>query len=728
MSEMRNNGPRRGGPGGGHMGGGPMGVVMAGEKAKDFKGTGRRLLGYLRPHTVRIVTVFLVAILSTIFMIVSPKIMGKATTKLFEGLMSKYEYSAVSDAVIKGTEQIKTQTEEAQKKIQEQIKANPQQAQQIMAQAQIQMQQAIEAQNTPEMKEKQQKLQDILSKYMSQDDLTKLNTAIKSGDVDTVKAIFSQYKPAIDFQYIRNILLLLIMFYVISSLFSFIQGWIMSGVAQVTVYDMRKDLNNKLEKLPLKYFDGRTKGEVLSRFTNDLDTVGATLQQSLTQLITSIVSIIGIIVMMLTISPLMTLIAVAVLPVSIFLIRPLLGKSQKYFSAQQKHLGELNGHIEEMYTGHNIVKAFGREKASLAKFENVNEELYKVGWKAQFISGLIMPLMQFVNNIGYVVVCVTGGYLATKKAIEVGDIQAFIQYMRQFSQPINQTANIANTIQSTVAAAERVFEVLDEEEEVPEVAEPKVLENPTGAVKFEHVNFSYKEDVKLIEDMNIDVKPGQTIAIVGPTGAGKTTLVNLLMRFYEVNGGKITLDGIDIRDLTRENLRNIFGMVLQDTWSFNGSIRDNIAYGKEGATEEEIIRAAKAAHADHFIRTLDQGYDTELNEEASNISQGQKQLLTIARAILADPAILILDEATSSVDTRTEVYIQKAMNNLMKGRTSFVIAHRLSTIRDADLILVMNQGTVIEQGNHKELMEQKGFYADLYNSQFSNGSFDEEAV
>ncbi|MEQ8196504.1 MAG: ABC transporter ATP-binding protein, partial [Clostridiaceae bacterium] len=539
---------------------------------------------------------------------------------------------------------------------------------------------------------------------------------------------FSQYKPAIDFQYIRNILLLLIMFYVISSLFSFIQGWIMSGVAQVTVYDMRKDLNNKLEKLPLKYFDGRTKGEVLSRFTNDLDTVGATLQQSLTQLITSIVSIIGIIVMMLTISPLMTLIAVAVLPVSIFLIRPLLGKSQKYFSAQQKHLGELNGHIEEMYTGHNIVKAFGREKASLAKFENVNEELYKVGWKAQFISGLIMPLMQFVNNIGYVVVCVTGGYLATKKAIEVGDIQAFIQYMRQFSQPINQTANIANTIQSTVAAAERVFEVLDEEEEVPEVAEPKVLENPTGAVKFEHVNFSYKEDVKLIEDMNIDVKPGQTIAIVGPTGAGKTTLVNLLMRFYEVNGGKITLDGIDIRDLTRENLRNIFGMVLQDTWSFNGSIRDNIAYGKEGATEEEIIRAAKAAHADHFIRTLDQGYDTELNEEASNISQGQKQLLTIARAILADPAILILDEATSSVDTRTEVYIQKAMNNLMKGRTSFVIAHRLSTIRDADLILVMNQGTVIEQGNHKELMEQKGFYADLYNSQFSNGSFDEEAV
>jgi len=728
MSEMRNNGSRRGGPGGGHMGGGPMGVVMAGEKAKDFKGTGRRLLGYLRPHTVRIITVFLVAILSTIFMIVSPKIMGKATTKLFEGLMSKYEYSAVSDAVIKGTEQIKTQTQEVQKKIQEQIKANPQQAQQIMAQAQIQMQQAIEAQNTPEMKEKQQKLQDILSKYMSQDDLTKLNTAMKSGDVDTVKAIFSQYKPAIDFQYIRNILLLLIGFYIISSLFSFIQGWIMSGVAQVTVYDMRKDLNNKLEKLPLKYFDGRTKGEVLSRFTNDLDTVGTTLQQSLTQLITSIVSIIGIIVMMLTISPLMTLIAVAVLPVSIFLIRPLLGKSQKYFSAQQKHLGELNGHIEEMYTGHNIVKAFGREKASLAKFENVNEELYKVGWKAQFISGLIMPLMQFVNNIGYVVVCVTGGYLATKKAIEVGDIQAFIQYMRQFSQPINQTANIANTIQSTVAAAERVFEVLDEEEEVPEVAKPKVLENPTGAVKFEHVNFSYKEDVKLIEDMNIDVKPGQTIAIVGPTGAGKTTLVNLLMRFYEVNGGKITLDEIDIRDLTRENLRNIFGMVLQDTWSFNGSIRDNIAYGKEGATEEEIIRAAKAAHADHFIRTLDQGYDTELNEEASNISQGQKQLLTIARAILADPAILILDEATSSVDTRTEVYIQKAMNNLMKGRTSFVIAHRLSTIRDADLILVMNQGTVMEQGNHKELMEQNGFYADLYNSQFSNGSFDEEAV
>ncbi|WP_238883552.1 ABC transporter ATP-binding protein [Clostridium sp. YIM B02551] len=725
MSEMKNNAPKRRGP----MGGGPMGgVVMGGEKAKDFKGTGKRLVGYLKPQMVRLITVFIVAIISTVFTIVSPKIMGKATTKLFDGLISKYEYTAVTDAVEKSTEQIKTQTEQQKAKIQEQIKAHPEQAKQIQAQAQAEMQKALAAQQTPDMQEKQKKVQDILSKYISNDDLKKANTAIQSGDVDTVKTIFSDNKPAIDFEYIRNILTLLIGFYLISALFMFIQGWVMSGVAQNTVYAMRKDLDDKLEKLPLKYFDGRTKGEVLSRFTNDLDTVGTTLQQSLTQLITSVVSIVGIIVMMLTISPIMTLIAIAVLPISIFVIRPILGKSQKYFAAQQKHLGELNGHIEEMYTGHNIVKAFGREKASLEKFNNVNEELYKVGWKAQFISGLIMPLMGFVNNLGYVVVCVTGGYLATKKAIEVGDIQAFIQYMRQFSQPINQTANIANIIQSTVAAAERVFEMLDEAEEVPDPVDAKVLDNPTGAVKFENVDFSYKEDTKLIENMNIDVKPGQTIAIVGPTGAGKTTLVNLLMRFYEVNGGKITLDGVDIRELTRENLRNIFGMVLQDTWSFNGSIKENIAYGRKGATDEEIIRAAKAAHADHFIRTLDHGYDTELNEEASNISQGQKQLLTIARAILADPAILILDEATSSVDTRTEVYIQKAMNNLMKGRTSFVIAHRLSTIKDADLILVMNQGTVIEQGSHKELLEQNGFYADLYNSQFTNGVFDEEAV
>lgn len=726
MSEMKNKAPQRRG---GHMGGGPMGgVVMSGEKAKDFKGTLRRLIGYLKPRAVHIISVFLVAILATIFSIVSPKIMGKATTRLFEGIVAKYEYSAVSKGVTEAVTTMKEQMDAQKKQIEEQIKANPKLAPQIQAQAAEQMKKALEAQQTPEAKEQSEKVKEILEKYLSDDDISKVNTAMQSGDVDTIKAVFGSYKPEIDFEYVRNILLLLILLYAISSVFTFIQGWIMSGVAQNTVYDMRNDLNNKLEKLPLKYFDARTKGDVLSRFTNDLDTVAATLQQSLTQLITSIVTIVGILGMMFSISWKMTLIAIVVLPVSIFVIRPILGKSQKYFTAQQKHLGELNGHIEEMYSGHNIVKAFGREKASLKKFNDVNEDLYKSGWKAQFISGLIMPLMGFVNNIGYVAVSVTGGYLATKGSISVGDIQAFIQYMRQFSQPINQTANIANIIQSTVAAAERVFEVLDEVEEIPDSKDAVALDNVKGEVKFENVDFSYKEDSKLIENMNIDVKKGQTIAIVGPTGAGKTTLVNLLMRFYEINGGKITVDGVDLRDLRRENLRNIFGMVLQDTWSFQGTIKENIAYGRKGATDEEVIEAAKAAHADHFIRTLTEGYDTVLNEEASNISQGQKQLLTIARAILADPSILILDEATSSVDTRTEVYIQKAMNKLMEGRTSFVIAHRLSTIKDADLILVMNQGTVIEQGNHKQLLEQNGFYADLYNSQFKDGNFDEEAM
>lgn len=726
MSEMKNNAPkRRGGP----MGGGPMGgVVMSGEKAKDFKGTLKRLIGYLKPRAVHIISVFLVAILATIFSIVSPKIMGKATTRLFEGIVAKYEYSAVTKGVTEAVTIMKEQMDAQKKKIEEQIKTNPQLAPQIQAQAAEQMKKAAEAQQTPEAKEQTEKVKEILEKYLSDEDIAKVNTAMQSADVDTVTDVFNSYKPEIDFEYVRNILFLLIILYAISSVFTFIQGWIMSGVAQNTVYDMRRDLNNKLEKLPLKYFDARTKGDVLSRFTNDLDTVAATLQQSLTQLITSIVTIVGILIMMISISWKMTLIAIVVLPVSIFVIRPILGKSQKYFTSQQKHLGELNGHIEEMYAGHNIVKAFGREKASLKKFNDVNEDLYKSGWKAQFISGLIMPLMTFVNNIGYVAVSVTGGYLATKGSISVGDIQAFIQYMRQFSQPINQTANIANIIQATVAAAERVFEVLDEVEEVPDSKDAVVLDNVKGEVKFESVDFSYKEDSKLIENMNIDVKKGQTIAIVGPTGAGKTTLVNLLMRFYEINGGKITVDGVDIRELKRENLRNIFGMVLQDTWSFQGTIKENIAYGRKGATEAEVIEAAKAAHADHFIRTLTDGYDTVLNEEASNISQGQKQLLTIARAILADPSILILDEATSSVDTRTEVYIQKAMNKLMEGRTSFVIAHRLSTIKDADLILVMNQGTVIEQGNHKELLEKDGFYADLYNSQFKDGNFDEEAM
>lgn len=523
----------------------------------------------------------------------------------------------------------------------------------------------------------------------------------------------------IDFDYIGQIILLLIGLYIISAIFAYIQQFIMAGVAQKTVYNLRKEVDEKLNRLPLKYFDSRTHGEILSRAVNDVDNISSTLQQSLTQLITSVVTILGVIVMMLSISPLMTLIVVLTLPLSFVAITKIAKKSQTYFKGQQKSLGQLNGHVEEMYTGHKVIKVFGREQKSIEKFDETNEALYQSGWKAQFMSGMIMPLMSFINNIGYVLVSVVGGLLVTKKAIEIGDIQAFIQYARQFSQPITQTANIANVIQSTIASAERVFEILDETEEVPEAASPKEIIAPKGDVRFEHVSFSYKENEPLIDDMNIDVKQGQRVAIVGPTGAGKTTLINLLMRFYEINSGKILIDGVDTRDLKREQLRGLFGMVLQDTWLFNSTIRDNIAYGREGATEEEIVAAAKAANADHFIRTLPEGYDTILNEEASNISQGQKQLLTIARAILANPAILILDEATSSVDTRTEVQIQKAMDHLMKGRTSFVIAHRLSTIRDADLILVMNHGTVIEKGTHEELLQEGGFYADLYNSQFT---------
>ncbi|KNH31953.1 ABC transporter ATP-binding protein [Exiguobacterium acetylicum] len=613
MSEKKRpaGGPPPGGPGGGNM-------MMLGEKPKDFKATFRRLLRYLRPRRTALVGVFLAAILSTVFMIAGPKIMGTAITELFEGAYAKFQ--GVPGA-------------------------------------------------------------------------------------------------AIDFTKIGQILLWLAGLYIISSLFNYLQQYLMSGIAQKTVYDLREDVNHKLERLPLKYYDGRPNGETLSRVTNDIDTIGSTLQQSVTSFITSIVTIVGILIMMLTISPLLTLISLVSLPVSIFAIRPILKRSQKYFADQQRTLGQLNGHVEEMYTGHSVVKAFGHERKAVEQFDAVNEELYEAGRKAQFISGIIMPMMMFIGNISYVLISIVGGILVTQRAISIGDIQAFITYTRQFTQPITQTANIANIVQSTVAAAERVFELLDEEEEIKEVTAHR-LTQAEGAVAFEHVDFGYGTDL-LIEDMNIDVSPGQTVAIVGPTGAGKTTMINLLMRFYELNGGTIRIDGIDTREMSREDLRTTFGMVLQDTWLFNGTIRDNLAYGKSGATEEEIIAAAKTAHADHFIRTLPDGYDTVLNEEASNISQGQKQLLTIARAVLADPPIMILDEATSSVDTRTEVFIQQAMRRLMEGRTSFVIAHRLSTIKDADLILVMNQGSVIEQGTHEELLEADGFYADLYNSQFS---------
>ncbi len=617
-----------GGHGGG-MGHGPMGGFGApAQKAKNFKGSLKRLLGYLKPRMASLVSVFFLAIASTLFAVFAPKIMGQATTKIFEGLMGMMKHQAGA---------------------------------------------------------------------------------------------------GIDFGTIGQIVVILIGLYAVSAIFSYLQQFIMAGVAQKTAYDMRRDVSNKLARLPLKFFDGRTHGEIMSRVTNDLDNVANTLQQSLTQLITSIVTIVGMIVMMFTISPLLTAITLVVLPLSFIMTTVIAPRSQKYFAEQWKHLGALNGHIEEMYTGHNIVKAFGHERKAIARFDGVNDKLYDASWRAQFVSGLLFPLMNFINNIGYVAVAVVGAILMMRKAIAIGDIQAFIQYSKQFSQPIAQTANIANVLQSTMASAERVFELLDETEEVPEVEHPKVLSTAKGDVRFEDVKFSYKEEAPLIEGMNLDVKQGQTIAIVGPTGAGKTTLVNLLMRFYELQGGRITVDGVDIREVRRGNLRCTFGMVLQDTWLFNGTIRDNIAYGVDGATDEQVHKAAIAAHADHFIRTLPDGYHTVLNEDASNISQGQRQLLTIARAILIDPAILILDEATSSVDTRTEVLIQKAMADLMKGRTSFVIAHRLSTIRDARSILVMNHGRIIETGTHKELLTKGGFYADLYNSQFTGTAIETEA-
>ncbi len=608
---------RPGGPGGppGFGPPGPMGALgVQVQKAKDFKGTLRRLLAYLKPERSRLIIVIGMAVLSTLFSILSPKLMGNATTEIFEGLMG----------------------------------------------------------------------------------------------------------GGINFQTIGQIVGLLIGLYVISSLFAYVQQYVMAGVAQRTVYGLRNDVNEKLARLPLAYYDSKTHGEILSRTVNDVDNISNTLQQSLTQLITALVTLIGVVIMMLTISPLLTLILLCTLPLSFFVIKAIASRSQGYFKSQQSELGELNGHVEEMYTGHKIIKAFGRERKSVAAFDAINERLYHSSRKAQFISGIMMPLMSFISNIGYVLISVVGGILVTRQAIKIGDIQAFIQYARQFSMPLTQTAQIANIIQSTIASAERVFELLDEREETADPNEGAAarLASPRGDVRFEHVRFGYKEEA-LISDLNIDVAQGQMVAIVGPTGAGKTTLVNLLMRFYDIQGGSITIDGVNITDLRRGDLRRLFGMVLQDTWLFNGTIRDNIAYGREGASEDDVIRAAQAAHADHFIRTLPDGYDTLLNEEASNISQGQKQLLTIARAILADPSILILDEATSSVDTRTEALIQQAMARLMEGRTSFVIAHRLSTIKDADMILVMNHGDVIEKGSHEQLLARGGFYAELYNSQFA---------
>jgi ATP-binding cassette subfamily B protein len=561
----------------------------------------------------------------------------------------------------------------------------------------------------------------ILARYYSYFEL--LMTIQKKLPAAAVEHLSSQPILNFDFGYIGRIMLLLLGFYLVSALCMYVMGYIMSSVSQITVYRMRNDVKEKLDRLPLKYFDQRSYGEIMSRVTNDMDNIATTLQQSLTQLITAFVTVVGILVMMLTISPLLTLIALVTLPGSGIIAAVIAKKSQKFFVDQQNYLGELTGHVEEMYGGHKIVKVFGHEEDSIAKFREINTRLYGVGWKAQFVSSIIYPALNLVTNIGYVLVCVVGGVLVAKRAIEIGDIQAFIQYNQQFTQPILQVANIASILQSTIASAERVFEVLNEDEEIPDREDAQVIAFPKGQVRFEHIKFGYKADAPLMEDISLDVPEGETTAIVGPTGAGKTTLVNLIMRFYDVQGGRITIDGVDIREMRRADLRRMFGMVLQDTWLFNGTIRENIAYGREGATEEEIFDAARAAYCDRFIRTLPDGYETVLNEDASNISQGQRQLLTIARAFLADPPMLILDEATSNVDTRTEVLIQRAMARLMKHRTSFVIAHRLSTIRDAHLILVMNHGAIIEQGNHQELLARGGFYADLYNSQFT-GAYD----
>ena len=598
---------------------GPMGRGrMNGEKAKDFSGAVKKLLRYMSKYKIRLIGMMIFAIVGTVFNIVGPKILGKATTELFNGLVAK----------VNGT-------------------------------------------------------------------------------------------GGIDFDKIGKILLWTLGLYLCSAAFSFVQGFIMTGISNDVSYSLRKDISGKMNRLPMKYYESRTYGEVLSRITNDVDTLQQGLNQSITQLITSVTTLIGVFIMMLSINVWMTLCALLILPCSMFIISKVMKRSQKYFRQQQKYLGDVNGQVEEVYAGQNIVKAFNKEDAVMATFEETNKKLYESGWKSQFFSGMMMPIMQFVGNIGYLMVALLGGFMTIKGDIEVGYIQSFFQYIRNFTQPVQQIAQVTNMMQSAAAASERVFEFLEEEEEEQTVEHPVTLENGVeGQVTFEHVSFGYRPDQIIIKDFSEQVQPGQKIAIVGPTGAGKTTLVKLLMRFYDVNSGRILIDGHDIREFDRRNLRECFGMVLQDTWLFNGTIMENIRYGRLDATDEEVIAAAKAAHAHRFIQTLPEGYNTVLNEEASNVSQGQKQLLTIARAILADNRLLILDEATSSVDTRTEERIQKAMDNLMKGRTSFVIAHRLSTIKDADVILVMKDGDIIEQGNHEELLAMNGFYANLYNSQF----------
>jgi len=649
--------------GAGH--GSPMGMAKGGEKAKDFKNTMKRLSKYLAIYKSRLILVVLFAIGSTIFAILSPKILGNVTNQLVDDYIGMLAYDQFTQNLPSGM--------------------------------------SIEPGTTGA---------DLMNTLPEE-----MMIKIPEDRLETIKDLDLSSRPTIDYDSILYFILVLLTLFILSAIFSIIQGLITSDISQKVAYKFRKEILEKINKLPLKYFDKTTYGDVLSRITNDVDTIGQSLNQSMTQLIGSVITIIGILIMMLTINVTMTFVALLILPLSMVLIRFIIKKSQKFFKQQQQGLGKLDGNIEELYSGHNIVKIFNAEERSLDNFNIINDKLYKSAWKSQFLTGLMFPIMNVISNIGYAAVAVLGGYLAIDGKVKIGDIQAFIQYMQQFTRPITQTANISNVLQSTAAAAERIFEFLAEPEE-QNLINSVEIQDIQGQVTFEHVKFGYDKNIPVIKDFSAKIQSGQRIAIVGPTGAGKTTIVNLLMRFYDIDSGKIMIDGIDINKMSRSYVRSLLGMVLQDTWLFNGTIRQNIAYGKSNTSNDEVIKAAKLAHADHFIQSLPKGYDMVLNEEVNNISEGEKQLITIARAMLANPPILILDEATSSVDTRTEVLIQKAMDNLMKNRTSFVIAHRLSTIKNADLILVIDNGNIVEQGNHIELLNKQGFYADLYNSQF----------